>query len=193
MDRRKFFRGVAGVGALGAASLFSATAVASPSKVSVERVPEPSADGDPFAFITDDLSEEQAADLIFEDAPKSERDAYLAAVRDMFPNSSPRDQLEQYLRSAESSENASPAGMEAPASGAVAPAVIPIAVRIAAQAIIAAAKRYGPAVYNSLKSAVSKGYSAFVEWTKSHPWVAGIIGGLATNAIYDALKALLGL
>lgn len=114
----------------------------------------------------------------------------------MFPGASPRDQLEQYLRSAESAQKNDSTASRAARSGGVAPAalpLIPIVIRVAAQAIIAAAKRYGPAIFRSLKNAVSKGYNAFVNWTKSHPWVAGIIGGLATNAIYDALKALLGL
>lgn len=42
-------------------------------------------------------------------------------------------------------------------------------------------------MYRGLKSAVSRGYGAFNQWTKDNPFVASIIGGVSSSALFNWL------
>jgi hypothetical protein len=65
--------------------------------------------------------------------------------------------------------------------------------RAAAQAIVNAVKTWGPAAWNAMVNAVKSGYSSFVNWFNSLPgWVKALSSGVSVNAIYDAIKSVLG-
>ncbi len=172
MDRRTFFRASASIGTvalLGGA--VGEAAHASESSVSQEAL-----ERDPLAFVEDGMSTEDVADLLFEGHPE-EKQSYLAEV-ERFSDQTPREQLRSVLSNGkESGSN----------STEMAPAAVPVVVAIAGRALLAAVKRYGPAMYRGLKSAVSRGYGAFNQWTKDNPFVAGIIAGVSGSALYNWL------
>lgn len=66
--------------------------------------------------------------------------------------------------------------------------------RAAAQAIVNAVKTWGPAAWNAMVNAVKSGYNGFQNWFNSLPgWVKALGSGISVNAIYDAIKGVLGL
>lgn len=173
MDRRTFFRTSTGVGAAALLTGVAGQAAhASGTSVSPEDLEK-----DPLAFVEDGMSTQDVADLLFEGHPEEKR-IYLAKV-EKFPDQSPREQLRSVL-----------SGRQAPSASdpEIVPAAVPVVVAIAGRALIAAAKRYGPAMYRGLKNAVSRGYGAFNQWTKDNPFAAGIIAGVGGSALYDWLK-----
>lgn len=95
-----------------------------------------------------------------------------------YPDQTPREQLRSVLADGGSS------GAD---DAEIAPAAVPVVVAIAGRALLAAVKRYGPAMYRGLKSAVSRGYGAFNQWTKDNPFVASIIGGVSSSALFNWL------
>lgn len=191
MERRTLFRHGAGIAAvtlgLGAApaAVNAAPAGGEPQEVQ-----------DPFPFVTDDMTTEQMADVLFEDAP-SERDAYVQLAEAEYGDRTPREQLREIAASGrdiggpESSSEAA----DGSASGAtpMAAPLVPAAV-FAARILIAAAKRYGPAAFRALKSAVSKGYQATNTFINEHAWASaalGAVAGVSATELWEALKSLL--
>lgn len=128
---------------------------------------------DPLAFVDESMSTEDVANLLFADN-MDERQKYLDEVAAKWPDLAPREQLRSVL--------------DGSTAGDVRAAAPPLLVAVAGRALIAAAKRYGPSMFRALKSAVSRGYKSFNQWTKDNPWVAGIIGGVSSAALYDWLK-----
>ena len=173
MDRRTLFRGGIGLTAAAVTGLAAAPALA-----------ESASSDDALDFIPADATTAQVADLLFEGAPAAEREAYIELATSKHPDLSGREQLRAILHDDAGSE---------PSNDAITPRALPIlpAAGIAARALIAAARRYGPAVFNSLKNAVGKGYSAFNAWLAEHQFAGGIIVGISASAIYDALKSIL--
>lgn len=173
IDRRSLLRSGAGLSVAATAALFAGPVLAEPAASSTE---------DPLSFVTADMSTRDVAALLYDDASTAEADAYVDLANGNYPELDPREQLRSILRS----DGAPQAGQ----SAAVAPMALPLA-GIAARALIAAAKRYGPAAFRSLKSAVAKGYKAFEAWIDEHKFAGGIIVGVAGSAVYDALKTIL--
>ncbi|MDN5896087.1 MAG: hypothetical protein L0H93_18925 [Nocardioides sp.] len=175
MDRRTLLRSGAALTVGTAATALVGPALAESSTEQVE---------DPLDFVTDDMSTRDVALLLYADDTVAERDAYVKLVNRRFPDLSPREQLRNILHSGadETTLNAR--------SATVAPMVLPIA-GVVARALVAAAKRYGPSVFRSLKSAVGRGYAAFERWIDDHKFAGGIVVGVAGAAVYDVLKSIL--
>lgn len=182
MERRTFFRNSAGI-AVAAVGLAVAPAAsnAAPAEAGTEN------QTDPFPFITDDMTTDQVAEALFEDATE-EREAYVALAESKFGDLSPREQLSEIAAEG----NGLSAAKGAQGAG-VAPMVAPAAV-LAARILIAAAKRYGPAAFRALKSAVSKGYQATNTFINNHAWASaalGAVAGVSATELWEALKSLL--
>jgi hypothetical protein len=59
---------------------------------------------------------------------------------------------------------------------------------------INAVKNYSGALYNSMVKAVKSGFTAFKNWLATVPaFIKGLVGSLSASAIYDTIKAILGL
>lgn len=85
-------------------------------------------------------------------------------------------------------------GALTPGGTAVTPNV-PIWIRVAVQAALAVIKSRSIATYRAIIAYVERGRTAFVSWwnTSVPTWVKGLLGGISGNAIYDAIKWILGL
>ena len=141
----------------------------------------PAVDEDALAFVAPGMSSQDVASLVCGNA--GERSAYLGHVRQRYPLLPPREQLRAVLlKGEELKPSPEAAGLSA---ATYAGPLIPIVGR----ALIQAAKRYGPAVFNSLRSAVRRGYGAFNDWVRRHAFAAGVMAGVAGNAVYDWLRA----
>lgn len=171
MDRRTVLKslGVAGVVGVGAIAL----------PTGAQAVDRPRSTEDPLEFVTATMTDWDVARVVAGD-DRSAQQAYVQHVRMNYRTLTSREKLRETL--AAGGASSPPAGMAA-ASAAFLP-IIPIVGR----ALLAAARRYGPAVYRSLRDAVRGGYGRFQEWTRNHPWVAGILGGVSSNAVYDWLR-----
>lgn len=67
-------------------------------------------------------------------------------------------------------------------------------VRAAAMALVNAVKKMGPAAWNAMVNAAKGTVQGFKNWVNSLPsWVKGLVGGISGNALYDAIRAILGL
>lgn len=176
MDRRSLFRASGVAAGLGLTSVLAPTAALASSS--------PDSSEDAFAFVTDDMTTEEVADLLFEGAPQAERDAYVELVEDKYADLSPREQLRNAVIEDEADESdVTPAAVP----------LIPIAAKIAARALVAAAKRYGPSIYRSLRNAVAKGYNSFKAWTNEHQFASGVLAGVTGSAVFAALQEIFGL
>lgn len=185
MERRTFFRNSAGIAA---AAVGLAVAPAASNAVPAEAGTENQTD--PFPFVTDDMTTDQVAEALFESAPE-EREAYVALAESKFGDLSPREQLSEIaaegngLSGAKDAQGSEVTPMAAP--------LVPAAV-FAARILIAAAKRYGPAAFRALKSAVSKGYQATNTFINNHAWASaalGAVAGVSATELWEALKSLL--
>ena len=85
-------------------------------------------------------------------------------------------------------------GALTPGGTAVTPNV-PIWIRVAVQAALAVIKSRSVATYRAIIAYVERGRTAFVAWWNSSvpTWVKGLLGGISGNAVYDAIKWILGL
>ncbi|MFC8192824.1 hypothetical protein ACFUMH_14295 [Cellulomonas sp. NPDC057328] len=85
-------------------------------------------------------------------------------------------------------------GITAPGGTAATPNV-PIWIRVAVQAALQVIKSRSITTYRQIIAYVERGRTAFVSWwnTSVPTWVKGLLGGISGNAIYDAIKWILGL
>lgn len=182
MERRTFFRNSAGIAAATVGlAMAPAVSSAAPAEAGTE------SQKDPFPFVTDDMTAGQVAEALFEDAPE-EREAYVALAESKFGDLGPREQL-----SAIAAEGNGLSGAKDVQASEVTPMVAPAAV-FAARILIAAAKRYGPAAFRALKSAVAKGYQATNTFINNHAWASaalGAVAGVSATELWEALKSLL--
>lgn len=169
MDRRRFFQTSAGSGSL---VLFAAT-MGQTAHADTSTVSQADLEQDPLAFVEDGMLTNEVAEALFDGQPQ-EREAYLAAAS-KYPGLAPREQLRSVLASGDESGTS---------DAQVAPAAVPVVLAVAGRALLAAVRRYGPAMYRSLRDAVTRGYSAFNQWTKDNPFVAGIIGGVGSAELH---------
>lgn len=153
LDRRALL----GAGAAGIAALVvgGGSAQAAPT----------AADADALSFVTESMTTADVAAIVGGDSA-TDRATYLALVAQLAPNLAPREQLRMVLLSAGANSH----GTQARALA------LPLVIGIAARALVAAAKRFGPAIYRGLVSAVKRGYAAFNQWCKDHPFAAAFLG-----------------
>lgn len=169
MDRRKFIRSSSTAGVIGAVSSLAllAPSAASASSENAE---------DALSFVTPEMNAWDVADLVAE--TDREKRGYVSHVNSFYPDYSAREQLRVVLLRGEGVDSGSP----------FRPAPLLPAAALAGRALLAAARRYGPRMYNSLKNAVKNGYNAFNDWVKENPAVGTIVGGVPGAALYDWLK-----
>lgn len=173
MDRRDLIK----TGSVAStAGVIASLAMLSPSAANASTAPAE----DALSFVTPDMDAHDVSNLIAETG--QEKRDYVAHVNSLYADYSAREQLRMVLLRDSGAIVGSSVHQGAPPMVGALPLVA-----IAGRALLAAVRRYGPRMYNSLKNAVKSGYDSFNEWTKNNPFVAGIIGGVSSAALYDWL------
>jgi hypothetical protein len=85
-----------------------------------------------------------------------------------------------------------PAGIAVPAS--TAPSATNQQAGPIVRAFVNAVKNYSGTLYNNMVKAVKSGFTSFKNWLNTVPaFIKGLVGSLSASAIYDTIKAILGL
>lgn len=93
------------------------------------------------------------------------------------------------------SSGLAPVGAGTVPGGGVSTPNVAIWIRIAVQAALAVIKSRSIATYRAIATYVQRGKVVFNDWwsTSVPSWVKGLLGGITGNALYDAIKWILGL